>query len=221
MQLIENNNVAIIIAHPDDETLWAGGTILMHPTWKFFVVCLCRSNDEERSSKFYKALKTLNAEGKMGDLDDGPEQIPLHEKEVQDEILKLLPPINFSIIITHNPSGEYTKNLRHEEISRAVINLWHEGKIMAHKLWTFAYEDAEKLYLPKAVENASIFVTLPKNVWEYKHDIICKTYGFGIESWEAETTPKSEAFWQFPNSFDAQLWLQKFKATNSTEHHTT
>jgi LmbE family N-acetylglucosaminyl deacetylase len=27
-------NVAIIVAHPDDETLWAGGTILNHPYWR-------------------------------------------------------------------------------------------------------------------------------------------------------------------------------------------
>lgn len=26
--------VGIIVAHPDDETLWAGGTILQHPEWR-------------------------------------------------------------------------------------------------------------------------------------------------------------------------------------------
>jgi LmbE family N-acetylglucosaminyl deacetylase len=31
-------NVAIIVAHPDDETLWAGGTILNHPSWKCFII---------------------------------------------------------------------------------------------------------------------------------------------------------------------------------------
>jgi LmbE family N-acetylglucosaminyl deacetylase len=27
----ENNECAVIVAHPDDETLWAGGLMLMHP----------------------------------------------------------------------------------------------------------------------------------------------------------------------------------------------
>jgi LmbE family N-acetylglucosaminyl deacetylase len=27
----ENNKCAVIVAHPDDETLWAGGLMLMHP----------------------------------------------------------------------------------------------------------------------------------------------------------------------------------------------
>jgi LmbE family N-acetylglucosaminyl deacetylase len=33
-------SVVLIVAHPDDETLWAGGTMLNHPLWNFFVVCL-------------------------------------------------------------------------------------------------------------------------------------------------------------------------------------
>jgi len=26
--------VCVIVAHPDDETLWTGGMILMHPEWE-------------------------------------------------------------------------------------------------------------------------------------------------------------------------------------------
>ena len=65
----------------------------------------------------------------MGDLDDGPEQKPLDEKEVESTILELLPPKHFDLIITHNPTGEYTRHIRHEEVSKAVIKLWHSGKI--------------------------------------------------------------------------------------------
>ncbi len=77
----KNNSkaVAIIVAHPDDESLWAGGTILNHPTWQCFIVCLCRGNDEEHSPKFFKTLQILKSEGIMGDLDDSPEQSPLNE----------------------------------------------------------------------------------------------------------------------------------------------
>ena len=35
---------AVIVAHPDDETLWAGGTILMHPETKWTIIALCRKN---------------------------------------------------------------------------------------------------------------------------------------------------------------------------------
>jgi LmbE family N-acetylglucosaminyl deacetylase len=207
---MENNiskSVAIIVAHPDDETLWAGGTILSHPSWKCFIVCLCRANDKERAPKFYKTLKILGSEGIMGDLDDGPNQHPLEEKELEVEIVRLLPNTHFDLIITHNPTGEYTKHLRHEEISKAVITLWHSHIIDANELWTFAYEDGNKKYYPKAIENASACSMLTEPIWQKKYNIITKTYGFGKNGWEAKTTPKAEAFWQFPNSNDAQKWL--------------
>jgi len=86
--------VAVIVAHPDDETLWAGGTILSHPSWQCFIVCLCRGNDNNRAPKFLKALQILGSEGIMGDLDDGPEQKPLDENELKRVILQLLPSIH-------------------------------------------------------------------------------------------------------------------------------
>jgi len=193
-------SVAIIVAHPDDETLWAGGTILSHPTWKCFVVCLSRASDKDRAPRFYKALKELKSEGIMGDLDDGQEQHLLNENEIESAILKLLPNSHFDLIITHNSNGEYTRHRRHEEVSKAVVNLWNDGKISANELWTFAYEDGNAKYFPKAVENATIFKIIPEEIWQRKYNIMSVTYGFGKNSWELETTPLSEAFWQFKNN---------------------
>lgn len=149
-----SKSVAVIVAHPDDETLWAGGTILTHPSWKCFIVCLCRASDRERSPRFYEAVKIYKSEGIMGDLDDGPEQKPLEEKEVERTILDLLPARYFDLIITHNRTGEYTRHLRHEEINKAVIRLWDKGKIGTNEIWTFAYEDGNKNYYPRSVEGA-------------------------------------------------------------------
>jgi len=138
MNTKKTKTVALIIAHPDDETLWAGGTILSHPSWNWFIVCLCRKSDTERATKFYKVLQALQSEGIMGDLDDGPEQNPLDKKELEETILHLLPQKHYDLIITHNPSGEYTQHARHEEVSRAVIKLWEDKVISAKELWIFA-----------------------------------------------------------------------------------
>ena len=203
----KSKTIAVIVAHPDDETLWAGGTILSYPSWEWFIVCLCRGSDTERAPKFYKALKVLKSEGIMGDLDDGPEQKPLDEKEVERAILDLLPPKHFDLIISHNPTGEYTRHVRHEEASKAVIKLWHAGKISTNELWTFAYEDGNKEYYPRPVENAPIYRTLTKRIWLRKYSLITGTYGFEKSSFEAETTPLAESFWQFFNPNDAKKWL--------------
>ena len=211
IELLQNNKnpktIAVIVAHPDDETLWAGGTLLNNPSWQCFIVSLCRANDEDRAPKFYKTLSVLQAKGIMGDMDDGPDQKPLAEEEVAQWILNLLPAQHFDLIITHNPYGEYTKHLRHEEVGKAVINLWHQNKISTGEMWLFAYEDGNKAYLPQAVENAALFYPLAQQIWLKKYTIITETYGFDKDGWEAKTTPKAEAFWQFKDKESAKIMM--------------
>ncbi|HEY5468940.1 MAG TPA: PIG-L family deacetylase [Bacteroidales bacterium] len=204
-------NIAIIVAHPDDETLWAGGTILSHPLLNWYIVCLSRGKDKDRAPRFHNALKILNSDGIMGDLDDSPELKPLIHNEVEKTILKLLPKKHFDLILTHNPMGEYTRHIRHEEVGRAVINLWHKGKIFTNELWTFAYEDGNKEYIPRPIENSTIYRSLSKRIWRKKYSLITKTYGFDKSSFEAVTTPQIEAFNQFKNSELAILSINKSK----------
>ena len=214
MLSISRKSVAIIVAHPDDETLWAGGAILSHPLWDCFIVCLSRKSDIERATNFDKALKILKSEGIIGEMDDGPDQRPLDENEVQHIILDMLPPQHFDLVITHNPNGEYTRHIRHEDTSKAVIKLWHAGKISANELRTFAYEDNKKAYYPRPERKAPIYHILTKRIWLRKYSIITETYGFENTSWEAETTPRAEAFWQFTDPYDARKWLNQFENLN-------
>lgn len=199
--------VAVIAAHPDDETLWTGGTIFINRKWKWFVVCLCRANDPDRATKFYKALKIFKAEGIMGDLDDSPVLKPLSNKTVEHTILELLPQKHYDLIVTHNPNGEYTRHIRHEEAGKAVIMLWHAGKISTDELWIFAYEDGNRQYCPQPEKKAHLFQTLSKRIWLRKYRLITETYGYGKNSWEAEITTRAESFWKFTNSDDAKQWL--------------
>lgn len=203
----KQKEVAIIVAHPDDETLWAGGTILDHPLWNCYIISVCRESDTDRAPKFYRVLKELNSGGIMGDLDDGPKQNPLDEKELEETILNLLPKNKYDLIITHNPNGEYTRHLRHEEVSKSVIILWNKNKIATNELWTFAYDDGNKKHFPCAIKDVAIYHQLSQKIWQRKYNIINEIYGFGIDSWELQTTPREEAFWQFTNSSYAVKWL--------------
>ena len=187
-------NVCIIVAHPDDETLWAGGLILMHPQWRCFILSLCRASDSDRAPKFKQALSNLGALGTMADMDDGPEQHPLSQVELQQTIMTGIDPPLCDLILTHGAKGEYTRHRRHEEVSQAVLELVQCGKIRCQELWQFAYEDGSGQYVPKADAQASYSVSLPDDIWKRKYKIITEIYGFAPESWESRVTPRTEAF---------------------------
>jgi LmbE family N-acetylglucosaminyl deacetylase len=200
---------AVLVAHPDDETLWAGGTLLEERTWLPFVVSACRKSDPDRAPKFFAVLGELGAEGEMADLDDGPEQQPLPDALVEQALLEALPSRQFERILTHSPLGEYTRHLRHEEVGRAVLRLWLSGRLLAPELWLFAYEDGGRAHLPRARADASLVRELSDEVWQRKRALIIERYGFGSESWEAQVTPKREAFHRLSSLAEAETWLNR------------
>lgn len=191
----EYTNCLVIVAHPDDETLWAGGTMLLHPDSCWTVATLCRKSDAERAAKFEKVMEAYGAKGVMGDLNDGPEQTPLRTIDVEDAILDLLPSDRYDLVLTHGLWGEYTSHRRHEEVAKAVMALREGGRLMAKEVWMFAYEDGGKKYLPRPIPDADIYLRLPQGIWQRKYEILRDLYGFAEDSFEARTTPKEEAFW--------------------------
>ena len=204
---LEASSVAVVVAHPDDETLWVGGTMLSHPEWECFVACLCRAGDLDRAPRFFQALQRLGASGAIAELDDGPEQIPLPSATVEEAVLRLLPRRHFDFVSTHGLKGEYSRHRRHEETSRAVTTLWRAGRISTKALWLFAYDDDGGCHLPRAIPDAHRIQKLSGEVWQVKYNIITEIYGFGPKSFEARTTPREEAFWCFDSAERMQQWI--------------
>jgi LmbE family N-acetylglucosaminyl deacetylase len=194
-QTWDYSNCLVIVAHPDDETLWAGGLMLLHSATRWTVITLCRKSDADRSAKFNRVMQYLGARGIMGDLDDGPEQKPLAEKEIRKTILTLLPMDKFDLVLTHSRWGEYTRHIRHEEVSKAVLALYNTKELPAKQVWMFAYEDGSGKYTPKPSRDADVMVWLPEKIWQEKFKIITEIYGFAADSFEAKCCLKQEAFW--------------------------
>ncbi len=201
--------IAVVVAHPDDETLWAGGSILRGDFRSCTVLSLCRGSDPDRAPRFFHALKELGATGQMADLDDGPDQFPLDECLIIEAIKENLPPCHYDRIYTHSPQGEYSRHLRHEETGRAVLKMWLSGEIRAKQIFLFAYEDGGRSYLPRAIDCASVRVKLPEPVWWKKYRIVTEIYNFSTDSFEARTTPETEAFWSIETRKEAGKWLNK------------
>jgi|SRR6188768_573290 len=201
-------SVALLVAHPDDETLWAGGTLLSESHWSAFVGCACRKSDADRAPKFQRVLAQLQARGQMADLDDGPEQLPLADECVEQALLSCLPERGFDRIVTHSPRGEYTRHLRHEEVARAVLRLWLSGVLSAPELWLFAYDDEGGSRLPRVRRGADIVRELSAEVWARKYRLITQDYGFAETSWEARVTPRQEGFSRITSAERARAWLE-------------
>ena len=206
---VPDGTALVVVAHPDDEVLWAGGTILMHPAVDWTILTLCRRSDPDRNPKFFRVVRELGAEGLMGDMDDGSEQRPLSDLEIEETVLSLLPRLEFDLIISHSPLGEYTRHRRHEELGRVISTLWRRELLRAPTLWLFAYEDGQKMYSPRVIESAHRVVNLENSINEKKLQLITGIYGFTRDSFEAQAISGAEAFWCFDSFNELDTWLEQ------------
>src|SRR3989338_9291501 len=139
MEKEDKINALVIVAHPDDETIWMGGTILQNLDWNWTIISLSRKNDPDRAPKFQRACKSLNhySTSIISDLDDQILQ-PLQIDEVKRKILFLLPKKNYDIIFTHGKNGEYG-HIRHKETHKAVVSLIEDNILKCSQLKFFSY----------------------------------------------------------------------------------
>lgn len=188
----------VVVAHPDDETIWMGGTILRYPQWEWYVLCLSRADDPDRKPRFDRAVQELGAHGFISDLDDNPvlAQLSTDLQEIKDRITAIAVP-RPDLVFTHGERGEYTRHERHEQVSRAVHDLTGTGALSGEPV-QFAYEDRGGLCVPRPAYYANIGISLTPLEYAEKRRIVTEVYGFGEHSFEAAACGEVEGFRALP-----------------------
>lgn len=164
----------VVVAHPDDETIWMGGMILNSKDIDWTIFSLCRSEDPDRAPKFKKVCEQYGAKSLMSDLEDeGIMDTEQSIPEIKKRILKNFAGKKFAYIFTHGYNGEYGHE-RHLGVHLAIKDLIKKKQIACDNLFFFAYYGAE----------SNFSFNLNQNLLKSKKNVIEKLYGFKRNSFE-------------------------------------
>ena len=122
----------MIVAHPDDETLWGGANLCKD---KYFVVCLTNGHNIQRSNDFRKILKYSNNSGIILDYPDKQGSIRDQWLYIKNGMIKDLTIIlnykSWDKIVTHEPEGN-SGHIHHRKISEYVSEIAKKLKIFGN-----------------------------------------------------------------------------------------
>lgn len=107
---LKNVDRIMIVAHPDDESLWGGAHLARN---NYLVVCLTngKTYNYRRYWEFKTAMEVTNTPNiilNYPDFQNGKRiDWKPYEKQIEKDISKLLNYKKWKVVVTHNPYGEY------------------------------------------------------------------------------------------------------------------
>lgn len=110
----------MIVAHPDDETIWGGSHLI---NGNYTVLCITNGNNKKRKKEFMKVMEKTHSKGIILSFPDKTkgkrDNWKSCKKDIQREIQKEIDSKDWDKIVTHNPDGEYG-HIHHKKVSKYV-----------------------------------------------------------------------------------------------------
>lgn len=194
LRLKKNARGLVLVAHPDDETIWCGGLFLKYPDVKWTVLSLCRRSDPDRRPKYFNVMKHYGAQALIADLkDEGvmtvKKSLPAIKKIIQNNLQNK----KFDYLFCHNLNGEYG-HPRHVGAHLAVKELAQNNKLPSKNIYFFSYKTNRAGKVLNNLSGASHYLNLTDAEWRQKKAIIHELYGFSKKSFEFLSCLKKETF---------------------------
>ncbi len=109
------NASLMIVAHPDDETIWGANHLLKG---NYTVLCITNGDNKNRKAEFEKAMIKTHSKGIILTYPDKTNGKRNQWKTCKKEIDSK----DWNQIVTHNPNGEYG-HIHHKMISQFVTKI--------------------------------------------------------------------------------------------------
>ena len=109
----------LIVAHPDDETLWGYHQLNESKGWK--ILCITNSSNTIRVNELKNIAIHFGTALELWNYQDSAFHYNMHPqlyKDIENEINKP----NVKMILTHNPLGEYG-HIQHIKVSNVVLTV--------------------------------------------------------------------------------------------------
>ena len=155
----------MVVAHPDDETLWGSEELLKN---KYLVICITCGTNKKREKEIEAALKIskdrLIVLDKLDKVRGKRSDWKHYKKQIEYELKYVVKKKKWNTIVTHNPEGEYG-HIHHKITNNIVTKVYNKEPI--GKLKYFG-----KYFSKKRINQNKFAREIPEDIYDMKIEMI-------------------------------------------------